>query len=285
MMEQLMDRNNKSGRYMLIGLIIVLGMGCSMGQVVPNKAETIPERPECPVCAPCSPLPVVDEQFEAPVSKEIYVLSMKEIQEVNQEPNYEIKAHFPFLEGAEGEDQFQNTVTKIIQPEIELFKQDLQAWREAEDLNISNSLSTLTIDYSVLNASKGNLSIFFNISVYYAGAAHPNSYGQVINFDLPDGKVLELSDLFMPDADYLGAISTYCREDLRQKGHLDFEEGTARLQDNFRNWNILGQEGLRISFDPYQVAPYAAGPQTVTIPYRVLKGMISSDGPLSRFAD
>jgi hypothetical protein len=36
-----------------------------------------------------------------------------------------------------------------------------------------------------------------------------------------------------------------------------------------------------ITFDEYQVAPYAAGAQTVVIPYRELQTVIAPAGPLA----
>jgi hypothetical protein len=41
---------------------------------------------------------------------------------------------------------------------------------------------------------------------------------------------------------------------------------------------------LKITFDPYQVGPYVAGPHVVVVPYSVLKPIIKPDGLLARFA-
>jgi hypothetical protein len=40
---------------------------------------------------------------------------------------------------------------------------------------------------------------------------------------------------------------------------------------------------LLITFDEYQVAAYAAGPQTVVVPYSELKGLIDPQGALGNF--
>jgi hypothetical protein len=39
---------------------------------------------------------------------------------------------------------------------------------------------------------------------------------------------------------------------------------------------------MLVFFDPYQVAPYAAGPQAVTIPYAALADVADPAGPLVR---
>ncbi|MGB7924961.1 MAG: RsiV family protein, partial [Pyrinomonadaceae bacterium] len=60
------------------------------------------------------------------------------------------------------------------------------------------------------------------------------------------------------------------------------EEGAAAKEDNYGSWNIT-RKGLLITFDAYQVGPYAAGPQWVVVPYSALKEIIRADGPLAPF--
>jgi hypothetical protein len=50
--------------------------------------------------------------------------------------------------------------------------------------------------------------------------------------------------------------------------------------ENYRNWNIA-TDGLMITFDEYQVAAYAAGPQTVVVPYSELQAVIDPASPLT----
>ncbi|MFS8085155.1 MAG: RsiV family protein, partial [Acidobacteriota bacterium] len=52
---------------------------------------------------------------------------------------------------------------------------------------------------------------------------------------------------------------------------------------NYKAW-VITKKGLWIVFDPYQVASYAAGPQTVLVPYSVLKDIIKPDGPVAALA-
>ena len=61
------------------------------------------------------------------------------------------------------------------------------------------------------------------------------------------------------------------------------KKGAAPELTNYDNWS-LRKNGLGITFDSYQVGPYAAGPQSVLVPYSVLKDMIKPDGPAAQFA-
>jgi len=61
------------------------------------------------------------------------------------------------------------------------------------------------------------------------------------------------------------------------------QSGTEPTADNYAAWTIT-RKGLYVTFDPYQVAAYAAGPQYILVPYSVLKDIIKPDGPIANYA-
>ncbi len=63
---------------------------------------------------------------------------------------------------------------------------------------------------------------------------------------------------------------------------VGFETGAAPDELNYRNWSLT-DAGLLISFDPYQVGPYAAGPQEIAVPYADLAVIIDPAGPAGAF--
>jgi hypothetical protein len=113
-----------------------------------------------------------------------------------------------------------------------------------------------------------------------------------MNFDLTNGKLLKLSDLFQPGSKHLQIIAAYCIADLKKQGKqkgadsmLDddwIQRGAGPDAENYSSWTI-GKQGLGIVFDAYQVAAYAAGPQHVFVPYSALKDIIKTDGALAQF--
>ena len=108
---------------------------------------------------------------------------------------------------------------------------------------------------------------------YVSGAAHPYHFSQTVNYDLEQGKDIALIDLFLPNSDYLQTIAAYCAAQLKTRNigfDTGFTQGADPTPDNYRNWNITA-DGLLITFDEYQVAAYAAGPQTVIVPYSEFK--------------
>ncbi|HEY6804886.1 MAG TPA: DUF3298 domain-containing protein [Pyrinomonadaceae bacterium] len=217
----------------------------------------------------------------------------KQIKESNKKLVYEIAAQYPEITGAGNTnfDKFNQLVRASITKKVAGFKKEM-APEEGEEDRPENSMgSDLTIGYDFDLAQDDLISLTFSVSSYYQGAAHPNSYSETINYDLKNGKLLKLADLFKPGAKYLPAISAYCIDDLKKQskekdGILDddsIKSGAAPTVKNYQSWTI-GRKGLGINFDPYQVGPYAAGPQYVVVPYSTLKDLINPDGPLAQFA-
>ena len=77
-------------------------------------------------------------------------------------------------------------------------------------------------------------------------------------------------------------LSRYAIAEISTRDLSPFLEGAAPTPENYKSWNMQ-PDGLRITFDPYQVAAYAAGPQTVFVPYSELGDIMRPDGPLGAF--
>jgi|GEM_PF-1802986 len=110
-------------------------------------------------------------------------------------------------------------------------------------------------------------SVLFTVTSYTGGAHPALDYG-TLTFDLATQQILTLADVFQAGVDPYAVIAPIAREDLttRFPDLTDFiNPGTEPIADNFNNW-VLTSDSLVLYFPPYQVGPYAAGPQTVTIP-------------------
>jgi uncharacterized protein DUF3298/peptidoglycan-N-acetylmuramic acid deacetylase PdaC-like protein len=218
-------------------------------------------------------------------------LVAKQIKENNKKLMYEIDARYPQLTGGSNPnfEKFNSVVRAPVLKEVAGFKKAM-APEEGEEPRPEGSMgSDLNVSYDVALAQDDLISVGYSIGSYYQGAAHPNTVSDAVNYDLKNGKPLKLADLFKPGAKYLQAIADYCIADLKkqgkEKGLLDEEiqNGAAPNAKNYRSWTIT-KKGLGISFDAYQVGPYAAGPQYVLVPYSALKDVINPDGPVGQFA-
>lgn len=220
-------------------------------------------------------------------------LVSKQIKESNKKLMYEISATYPQLTGGNNPnfEKFNQAARATVTKKVAGFKKDMGA-EEGEEPRPEGSMgSDLTVGYTVALAQDDLVSIKFDIGSYYQGAAHPNSFSEVLNYDLKNGKQLKLSDLFKPGAKYLQQIAGYCIAELKKQmkapdGSVDnasIESGAAPTAKNYASWTMT-KRGIGIDFDAYQVGPYAAGPQFVVVPYSNLKDLINPDGPVAQFA-
>ncbi len=223
----------------------------------------------------------------------------RQIKEKNKKLKYEIDVEYPQLSGSVDPnfEKFNQTIRSLMTRKVSDFKKEMTPSADEPPVELpeetpSESLgSDITIGYTVALAKDDVISIESTVSSYSAGAAHPNSYTEVVNFDLKNGKLLKLADLFTPGTKYLQTISTYCIQALKKQAKEAgdtmpdedwIKKGAAPELTNYDNWTIT-KKGLGITFDPYQVASYAAGPQHVLVPYSALKEITRPDGPLGQF--
>jgi hypothetical protein len=219
------------------------------------------------------------------------------IKEEDKKKSYTLAAEYPQIEGSTDAnvDKFNKEVSGFVTGEVDEWRGEagIEPGEDVpgEDTTIGDDL---TIRYDVRLATNDLVSIEFWVSTYEHGAAHPLTYSKVVNFDLKNGRSLQLADLFEPNANYLETIASYSINDLKRQSKEagpdesllsddDIEEGASAKADNYRSWNIT-PKGLLITFDAYQVGPYAAGPQWAVVPYAALKEIIRADGPLAPFA-
>jgi hypothetical protein len=219
----------------------------------------------------------------------------KQIKQNSKKPKYEIEVEYPQLTGAAGPgiDRFNQESRNLVTRKVAEFKKEMAESGSEEVVDAESTLgSDLGIGYTIGIARDDLISVEFDIGGYYEGAAHPNSYTEVLNYDLKNGKVLRLADLFKPGAKYLPAISALAIKDLKAQAKAKgpdsmlsddtIQSGAGPEAKNYKSWTIT-RKGLAITFDAYQVGPYAAGPQNVLIPYAALKDILRPDGPLTGF--
>ena len=214
----------------------------------------------------------------------------KVIRENNKQSKYSVNAEYPQLEGDARFDGFNQQARAMITKDVAAFKtSETESLDETSDLPAETLNSTLDIGYRIHLATDDLISVAFTESQYSRGAAHGSSITVVLNYDVKNRKRLALADLFNSKSNYLSVISAYCIKDLKEQGKKNdmlmedqIQEGAAARADNYSAWTIT-RKGLWITFDPYQVAAYAAGPQHVLVPYSALKDMTKPDGPIGKF--
>ena len=212
-------------------------------------------------------------------------LTSREEKEEQKPLNYSVRLNLPILGGPGS--KFNRQLAAIVNPLVADFRKDVAELRKDEQgLRTEMPASSLDVDYAIVFATPELISLQFTI-YSYTGGAHPNGQTRSFNWDPRSESEIQLADLFTPGSAYGRIIADYCRRELARLDIGDREwlaRGTTFNEENYQRWNPT-RAGLRITFDPYQVAAYAQGAFEVTVPWGALKtllrpsfGMMSSIG-------
>ncbi|HEX8719118.1 MAG TPA: RsiV family protein [Pyrinomonadaceae bacterium] len=222
-------------------------------------------------------------------------VTTKQVREENKKRGYTVNAEYPQFEGAAG---FNRAAEAFVAKEVAEFKKDAGRDPGEKDYSPDAAEDSLNVTYRVRLVTPELVSVEFPIDYYPHGAAHPSHAFRVINYDQKAGRELSLADLFRPGSDYLKKISEVAVAQLRRwnKDSADYSgsggesylgdggitEGAAPKAENYQNWTLTPR-GLVVTFDYYQLGSYAAGAQTVVLPYADLKDVLRADGPAAPF--
>ncbi len=130
----------------------------------------------------------------------------------------------------------------------------------------------------------------YQFKVYsYMGGAHGNTITANRVFDLSAQQAITLGNLF--SGENISEVGVLLRqalaalnecesvEQLAQSG-IFFSANDIEPTDNF----LLDDNGLTWIYDPYEIAPYAYGPVTVSLSWKELVGLIDPESPVKAFA-
>ena len=212
----------------------------------------------------------------------------KVIKENDKKINSDISAVYPEIGNIDSAANFNKIIKKIVDESINSYKKQAAEFAAEDTANSANRLGyTSDLSYDVILANDDFVSLIIS-NYIYLGGAHGSTVYKTVNYDLKNNRELELANVFAPDSNYLKTISDYIITDLKkQVGDLSddetIKEGASANAKNFSNWN-LSKDGLLITFEPYQVAAYAAGSPAVLVPYDKLKSILRKDGIAAKFA-
>ena len=212
-----------------------------------------------------------------PLAQQV-TLSTITANESGKAPDYTLQVQIPVLTTAQQDSdprvkKFNTEVTALIQGATDQFRKGLA---EQPSKPISGG-SYFDVRYALISSpGKNFISLQFKIEGMSDGAAHPYHITLSFNYDLEKGEQIKLSQLFLHGVNHLQTIADYCRTELSKRdiGFEGFSEGADPTDENYAVWN-LSPEGLLIVFNEYQVAAYAAGPQSVIIPFEKLDNIIN----------
>lgn len=170
----------------------------------------------------------------------------------------------------------QNTVP-VIEPEnpeelVGPFLQDNDLYSDLSEKPGPEKTFELWGDYSISRPSPSAVSITYELW-NYTGNPQGNLDILTLNYNLHNGQRLGLVDIFESPERALELMSEWSRAELEKRlGNMRrpmLELGTEPLVENFSSLTLV-PGGIRINFQPLQVAPQEAGIQKVDMPLEAL---------------
>ena len=159
------------------------------------------------------------------------------------------------------------------QNEVTTEYNDLQSSGEELFTNLQHYID---LSFNVTLNENKLLSFTLNESSY-EGGAHPNYNSIAINADRESGELIRLEFAFTPEhmADLMALEKTKLLAEHGEDLYPDILD--ERQTISF----YLTPTALVTFYSPYEIAPYAAGPIEVELPYSEIKEFINPDGPLA----
>ncbi|MGG3468348.1 WG repeat-containing protein [Neobacillus pocheonensis] len=179
-------------------------------------------------------------------------------------PNKDYLVYFPQLEGT-GNDERVNATLKEIS--------GVKAVPSHTQLE-SNYMG----DFDVTFFKKNLLVIEIHGYDYPFGASHGMPVKRFAHINLKTGSLFDLQDLFKPGSPYVKKISEIIGNQIKSNPDYSYVFPNSYKGIQAKQPFFISDKGLNIYFSPYEIAPFAAGFPTFTIPFEKLMNIINQSG-------
>jgi len=139
--------------------------------------------------------------------------------------------------------------------------------------------SDFTFDYDTVTVTGRLISVDTTTGFYGHGAAHPNSSQRMVHWLRAEGRLMKAEDLFAANTGWLKFLRAFCFAKVKDGGFVDKPEALNDMVKNPERW-VFARKGLKVRFNPYEVASYAEGPQEVMVPWTALKPYLVKNPPV-----
>jgi len=172
---------------------------------------------------------------------------------------YQIRVVYPVTQSA----SVNAYIKSFVDQSIADFKGNISA--DAAAISNSAAMQTLDIAYEERKGERVDNYIFTISSD--TGGAHGLTTNRTFAFS-GNGALIAVKDLFTDEVKGLAQVSALVQAELAKREFADaawIKDGAGPREENYQTF-IVTDTGVTFIFDPYQVAPYAAGTQTVEVP-------------------
>lgn len=192
----------------------------------------------------------------------------------------EVNLKIPVIEGIKNAEVMNQLNQRLEQKALDFKKETERMSREVVEESKKQGWPLRTGSVYTEYEARINENRTMSISVIYyqyTGGAHGMTNKETINLDLVNEKELLLKDLFAGSADYLQALTDELVKQMNNDQESLFPStlSTFKASDDLKFY--LTDESIVFYFDPYEIAPYAAGIVEYKISYDALKDVLKKD--------
>jgi hypothetical protein len=258
----------------------LLVFACSLPKIINTQMQEIlntGEPPPSPTQV-AAPSEVTASEGSSP-SGETKIHIVDQVVAVESEsPAFIIEGTWPNLQGPDTKIKtFNKEVNRLIEEVQEEFLAAVNEQGPVQEGRGQAPISSLRFDYAVTDSDGRSFSFFLTFDQYVAVSVHPFPFSHALTYDAQQGEMVHLEDLFLPGTDPILEIGEHIDPILTGRG-FGYEAGQAvEVMQQRENWNLF-PEGLQINFDVYEVGPYAAGLQSVLLPWESLTDLLDPEG-------
>ncbi len=189
-------------------------------------------------------------------------------------PSRFLLIYFPKLGGLTS-----SAVQQQINTDLENFFTDEKQYTNMDGSLIQDGTSYNSVNYTV--EQFGDLLVVNKSGYDYpVGAAHGQPYSAYRHYNVQTGATYTLKDLFKSDADYKTRLEQLIAAQIVDQEANDgmyYDTKTPALSEQ---QFTLKDTALELFYGPYEIAAYAAGFPTFSIPYREIEDLINTEGDL-----
>lgn len=191
------------------------------------------------------------------------------IREEKYRPNKDYLVYFPQLQGMKNKEA-EKKVNEVLRTQSQIIPvpPDKQL-----DYNYTG-------DFSVQFHKKNLLILELNGYNYPFGAAHGMPTQIMVPIDIDSGKIYTLKDLFKPNSDYVKVLSDLVAKQIQENPDNYFPDAFTSIKPDQPFY--VSRDSLFLYFEPYEIAPYAAGFPTFDIPFKQIASIIDKKGAFWR---
>lgn len=164
----------------------------------------------------------------------------------------------------------QNRINRVIQTQLRQVLRELNYGRP--DVNVYPSFTNTANENGVSSS-------YTDIYGYQQRAAHGLTIRRSFTFNLANGRLYQLSDLFQPNSDYIERISAIIKEQIAEQD-LPLIRPFERISPT--QGYYLESQNLVVYFQTYEYTPYYVGIPEFRIPYTAIADILAPNSPIRR---